>query len=112
LAVPPLTQADHNVGNHDAARPAQQLRRQKVSQAQDERKSCSRKNTGNRQGKDDFPECLRRSRAQIVRRFNEVARNMLERGINRQECERSIDMGEREHDRERTVEQKVERMPG
>ena len=105
-------QADHNVRNHDAARSAQQQRRKKISQAQHERKRRSREHARNRQRKDHLPKCLRRRRSQIMRGLNQIARNMLQRRVNRQKRERRIDMRERQHHRKRTVEQKVERMPG
>ena len=48
--------------------------------------------------------------AQIVRGFHQIPRNVLERRIDRQKCERRVDVGERQHHGKRAIEQKLQRM--
>ena len=103
-------QADHNVRDHDSARASEQQRGKKVSQAEHESESCAREHSRNRERQDHAPERLRWRGSEIVRGFDQVARDVLERRVNGKKRKRRVDVREREHHRKWTVEQEFQRM--
>src|SRR6185437_43329 len=104
-------QADDDVGNHNAAGTAQQQRGEEVAQAKDESKSGAGKNAGNGERQDYPPESLQRGSAQVMRGFHQVAGNVLQGGVDGQKSKWRVDVSEREHHRERAVEEEFDGMP-
>src|ERR1700735_3692499 len=83
--------------------------REEISQSENEGEGSSREDSGKRERQNHAHESGERRRAEVVRGFDEVARHVFQRRVDRQESEWRVDVCQRENDRERAVEKKLNR---
>jgi len=94
-----------NVGDHSAAGAADEKRREKIAQGEDESEGGSCEKTGHGKRKNDAEKCGARIGAEVMRGFEEWARDVFERSVDGEKDERSIDVGEHQNDREGAVKE-------
>src|SRR5579864_929608 len=99
----------HNVGDHGAGRSADKKRSEEVTEGKNESESGSGEEAGHGKRKDDTEKCFGGTGAEILRGFDEWARDVFERRVDGEEDERRVDVREDEDDRERAVEEKADR---
>ena len=94
----------HDVGDHRAGISADEKWREEVAKRENKRECRACEEPGKRERK-NYAEKSRAWRgSEILRRFEKWARNVFERGVNRQEDKRSVDMGEHQDYCEGAVE--------
>jgi len=68
----------YHVGDHRAGSTADEERREKISERENESKGCSGEQAGNRKRQDDAQKRLRYTGAEVMRGFDKRARYVLE----------------------------------
>jgi len=102
----------HDVSDHDAGWAADQERAEEIAKGEHESEGGSREQTWKRKRNNDAEKRGARAGAEIVRRFDKVARDVFERSIERQEDERRVDVREGEDNGEGAVEEEADWLVG
>ncbi len=87
--------------------PPTSMRREKIAEREDEGEGGAGKQAGERERKNDAEKRGARAGAEIMRGFDEIARDVFERGVERKEDERRVNVREHENDGEGAVEEKA-----
>ena len=98
----------HDVGDHGARRAADEEWREKIAEREDESESRSGEQAGHRERKNYAEKSVALAGAKVLRGFDERARDVLERGVNRKKDEWRVDVGEHQDDGEGAVEEKAD----
>src|SRR4029077_10396351 len=101
-------EALNDVGDHDAGGDANKLRREEVAQGEHEGEGGASQQAGEREREDDAEKCRARSGAEIVGSFDEIARDMFERSVERKKDEGRVDVREHENNGEGAVEEEAD----
>ncbi len=98
----------HDVGDHGAGRAADEQRREKIAEGENESEGGPREKAGHRERKNHAEKSGRGAGAEILRGFDERARNVFERGVDGEEDEGRVNVREHEDDGEGAVEEKAD----
>src|SRR5260370_8973460 len=99
-------------GNDDAGGAPEKLWREKVYEAKHECKRRPGDYPGNRERKDYAPERLEARRAEVVRGLHQITWDVFEGRVNRKKCKGRVDVGQRQHNRKRAIEQELQWVAG
>src|SRR4029077_11672355 len=84
-------------------------RREEVAEREDKGESGAREQSRHREGKDDAEKRGARVSAEVLRSFDERARDVFERVVDGEEDEGCVNVREHENDGKRTVEEVADR---
>ena len=96
-----------NVGNHDAGWATNEERAKKIAHCEDKSEGGAGQKSRQRERKNDTQKRGARAGTEVVRGFDEVSRDVLERSVQRKKDKGRLDVRKCEDDRERAVEEKA-----
>ena len=103
-------EALNDIGDHGAGRAADEQRREKIAERENESEGGAGEQAGNGERKNHAEKRLRGAGAEILRGFDERARDVFERRVDGKKNERRVNVRQHEDDGEWAVEKEADRV--